>query len=187
MLSSFSPHGIRRLTLFAGDSGIVITQLDTLQQIKTPAIPPGVGKVSAIRWLTPKDTAMDGLIYGTTTGFIGLWKQGGRGSSLHFGEGDCSHLWTNTIANQSQRSHSDVDHETGEITWFAYDDTTCLLACSTFTGHLHVFKIKPGLKLDNAWSVFLPRFTPMCVCWLAASKPRAVGPELWVFGLDKNV
>jgi hypothetical protein len=173
--------------VFTGDSGIVITRLDTLEKVKTPAIPPGVGKVSAILWITPKDTAADGLIYGTTTGFVGLLKKDGRGASLIFREGDCTHLWTNTLAKQALKGRSEVNPETGEVTWFAYDDGSRLLACSTFTGHLHVFKVKPGLTLDNVWSVFLQKFTPMCLAWQPASKPKAHGPQLWLFGLDKNM
>jgi hypothetical protein len=167
---------------FAGDNGIIITNLDTGARVRVPGIPAGRGNVTKIKFIRPKDSADDGLVYGTTSGYIGIWRKEGRGATLAFVEVDTRHMWTNTLSLQAPLNT--VVPDTGEVVDFDYNDSTSMLCCLTLTGHLHTFRVLKGLVLGNLWSQILSQYTPMVV---AFQMPVRAASEIWVLGLGDNM
>jgi hypothetical protein len=137
--------------------------------------------VTCLCWIIPKHSSDDALIYGTSTGFVGIYRKDGRGDTLTFAEVSSKHLWANSLALMSPDG---TKQETGEITAFAYDDGSRYLACATYTGQLHLLRIGPHMRFENVWSRLAQQFTPMGLSFQPSST-GAVAPELWIFGLGK--
>jgi hypothetical protein len=133
--------------------------------------------VTVLFWIQSKDSASNGLAFGTTAGYIGLWKQSGKGASLRFTEIDTRQLFGNSLASLTDTEGT--KYESHEVVSFSYNDNTRQLICLLFSGHLHTFNLALDLTLENKWSFMLTRYAPMAVTFEMPISPTS---EIWVLG-----